>query len=194
MASTTTPRTTSELLARMDEAWTPFRRTAARLGPRAMEQATPAGWSYKAMLAHVAAWHRSAARRLRAFRETGATGSPDPAAAAALFEELGFGPAHREALAAGWDMDRFNAAVAEAAASRRPAELLRDLDASYALLRAEVGGLSDAQVAAEIQEGTSWAVAVVAGDAYDHYEEHRAELAAAGPTKATEVERAEARD
>ncbi|HUG56499.1 MAG TPA: DinB family protein [Candidatus Limnocylindrales bacterium] len=171
----------------MDEAWPPFRMSAAALGHARLESPTPVGWTFKAMLAHVAAWHRSAARRLRAFRETGQTGTPDPAGADALYEELGLGAAHREALGRGWDMDRFNAAVAEAAASRAPADVLRDLDASFTLVRDEAGRLSDAEVAADVQDGRSWAVALVAGDTYEHYEEHRAELAASRP-KTAEVE------
>ncbi|HEV8535027.1 MAG TPA: maleylpyruvate isomerase N-terminal domain-containing protein [Candidatus Limnocylindria bacterium] len=50
------PKRTAELLERMREGWRPFRRAVGRLGLGALSEATPAGWTHKAILAHVAYW------------------------------------------------------------------------------------------------------------------------------------------
>lgn len=193
MASTTIPATSKDLVARMDEAWKPFRRVAVSVGLRAIEQPTPAGWTYKEMLAHIAAWHELAARRLRAFREHGITEPGKGPDAAARFDRLGLGPATRDRLLREWDMDAFNAGIREAASARPVADVLRELDRSYQRMRAEVEALSDEQVASDVQDGRSFAAAVVEGDSYGHYGEHREELLTAVPrTMAQLVARIEA--
>jgi mycothiol maleylpyruvate isomerase-like protein len=50
------PKRPAELLERMREGWRPFRRTLARLGLSALARTTPAGWTFKGMLGHVAYW------------------------------------------------------------------------------------------------------------------------------------------
>ena len=50
------PKRPAELLAKMREGWRPFRRAVNRLGLLALSDATPAGWTYKAMLSHIANW------------------------------------------------------------------------------------------------------------------------------------------
>jgi Mycothiol maleylpyruvate isomerase N-terminal domain len=50
------PKRPAELLGKMREGWRPFRRAVNRLGLSAMSETTPAGWTYKAMLSHVANW------------------------------------------------------------------------------------------------------------------------------------------
>ncbi len=50
------PKRPAELLAKMREGWRPFRRAVNRLGLSALSDTTPSGWTYKAMLGHVANW------------------------------------------------------------------------------------------------------------------------------------------
>src|SRR3979411_2974042 len=97
MASTTTPGTSKELLARVDDAWRPVREAVPGVGGPRISEPTGTGWTYRDLLAHVAAWHDLTIRRLRRFRETGTfPGSGD---------EVSLGlPAFRDA-------DDFNARV-----------------------------------------------------------------------------------
>lgn len=50
------PKRPAELLERMRAGWRPFRRALARIGLSALSQTTPAGWTYKGMLGHIAHW------------------------------------------------------------------------------------------------------------------------------------------
>jgi hypothetical protein len=50
------PKRPAQLIERMREGWRMFRRPLGRLGLATLSQNTPAGWTYKAMLAHLAHW------------------------------------------------------------------------------------------------------------------------------------------
>ncbi|TMC77247.1 MAG: ClbS/DfsB family four-helix bundle protein [Chloroflexi bacterium] len=50
------PKRPAELLEKMREGWRPFRRALNRLGLSALSETTPAGWTYKGMLGHLANW------------------------------------------------------------------------------------------------------------------------------------------
>jgi len=50
------PKRPAQLIERMREGWRMFRRPLGRLGLSTLSQTTPAGWTYKAMLAHLAYW------------------------------------------------------------------------------------------------------------------------------------------
>jgi hypothetical protein len=50
------PKRPEALLGKMREGWRPFRRAVNRLGLSALSDTTPSGWTYKAMLSHVANW------------------------------------------------------------------------------------------------------------------------------------------
>jgi hypothetical protein len=50
------PKRPAQLIERMREGWRMFRRPLARLGLAPLSQTTPAGWTYKAMLSHLAYW------------------------------------------------------------------------------------------------------------------------------------------
>ena len=50
------PKRPSQILEKMREGWRLFRRPLARLGLTPLSQTTPAGWTYKAMLSHLAFW------------------------------------------------------------------------------------------------------------------------------------------
>jgi Mycothiol maleylpyruvate isomerase N-terminal domain len=158
MANTTTPGTSKELLARVDDAWRPFREAVRGVGRARMSQPTGAGWTYRDLLAHVAAWHDLTTRRLRKFRETGTFPGPR--------DEVFLGlPAFRDA-------DDFNA---RAMASHRlvGAEALVDeLDTAFRSLRSELAALTDEQIHAN----NDWVVAIVTGNTFGHYAEHATEL------------------
>lgn len=151
MASTEIPdtseaSTSQELLARIEKGWTHFRSAVAAAGLPALEERTSAGWTYKELLAHIAAWEETIPPRLAAEGFPYAVG----------------------------DADAFNAAAAASARERRPAEVVRRLDLAHAALVAAVGRIADR----DIGEPTDF----LAGNSYDHYEEHRDELLVAVPT------------
>ena len=127
----------------------------ARLSHEAYQRPTAAGWTIGAMLAHIAAWHEATAYRLHRF---GATGHPQPKVVE--------------------DDETFNAQVAAETVGRH-AELIRaDVHATFERLRAAVLTL-DPEL-----DPKGWVEAVVAGNTYEHYEEHREELRAAARTEA----------
>ena len=144
----------SALLGRARKAWGPFRHGGMTgVGLSGLRRRTPAGWTFGALAAHVAAWHLLTAERLERFAETGEpTPPPD-------------------------DVDAFNADVARRAEGRLPTEIIDELDRSWQRIEAVVPRLTGEQVAAS----DGWAEAVIAGNTYDHYEEHRGELRSARP-------------
>ncbi|MBI2773279.1 MAG: DinB family protein [Chloroflexi bacterium] len=160
------PATRDELLARMDAGWRPFQMKVWTLDAKAMARPTPAGWTYTQMLAHVSAWHDLTARRLRTFATSG---TQEPAE----------------------DADAFNARVAREATGRTRDEILRELDRSAKDLRGAVEALTDEQVVRDTRDTpqgpAGWAVAVVAGNSYGHYEEHVDDMRAVLPSSAAEL-------
>jgi hypothetical protein len=58
------PKRPEALLGKMREGWRPFRRAVNRLGLSALSDTTPSGWTYKAMLSHVANWMEKLAGEL----------------------------------------------------------------------------------------------------------------------------------
>jgi hypothetical protein len=149
MTDTGDPRSVEELLARADDAWASFRQAVAALSEDAWTEPVPGdGWTRHKMLNHVRVWHEITAERLAAFRRTGER-PPSPG-----------------------DEDAINA-QASADADLRTREMILDgLERSYADLRAEIARLEDEQLAAH----DGWPVAVVAGNTYGHYDEHRRDL------------------
>jgi Mycothiol maleylpyruvate isomerase N-terminal domain len=145
------PTTVEELLDRVDTSWAWFRDLVEMARGRGVQSRTNAGWTIGAMLAHVAAWHDATAYRLHRYA---AAGRPQP-----KVEE---------------DDDSFNARIAEEAAGLADDRIIANLDASFSRFRTAVEALSPAQLTTD----DGWARAVVAGNSYDHYPEHGAELEA----------------
>lgn len=56
MASIAIPVTSEELVERSAQAWRPFRSAVARIGLTPLDERTASGWTYKAMLTHIARW------------------------------------------------------------------------------------------------------------------------------------------
>lgn len=138
-----------------------FRLAAAAAGAEALERATPTGWTYKQMLAHVAAWHELTTRRLLALRESGQPLTPS---------EL-------------HDVDAFNARVSSEAARESGDAVLERLGRSFDSLNAELKRHSDEGL--EAHDG--WGLAILAGNTFDHYAEHIRELMSAVPRTRDEL-------
>ena len=136
-------------LARMDEAWAAFRdRAQAIPAERLGTRIGEDGWTRKQMLGHVTTWHELTVDRLSRFGETGEPADlPDPT-------------------------DAINARAARAADGRTAGEVLMAIDDSFRRLRRAVARLSDDQLAAN----DGWAAAVIAGNTFDHYAEHLADI------------------
>jgi hypothetical protein len=139
----------AETLARMDEGWSTFHRRVHSLASQLLEQRLAEGsWTRKQMLAHIGTWHDRTVEALSRLTETG--GVPD------VTEET----------------DAINARAARAAVGRTTGEILFALDDSYRLVHRAVSRLTDAQLSAH----DGWAVVMIAGNTYDHYAEHLADL------------------
>ena len=160
MASTTTPGTSNELLARVDDGWRSFRESVRHVGRAGMDGQTGAGWTFNDLVAHIAGWHDLTARRLRVFRLTGAFPGPGDESSVGI-------PAFANA-------DEFNARLVSSHRLVGAEALVDELDTTFHAVRSEVALLTDAQLHAADDR----VIAVVAGNTYDHYAEHAAELVA----------------
>src|SRR6185437_9833837 len=65
-----------DLLALVREPWVNFRLAIGSLGIPGLEETTSAGWTYKDLAAHAAAWEDRTASRLATFTRTGANTYP----------------------------------------------------------------------------------------------------------------------
>lgn len=143
------PLTPPDLAARVEEGWAVTRDAIARLAEAGLDRSTAAGWTYRALALHLAAWHEQTIRRLGYWQATGERPAPV-------------------------DIDAFNAEVAAEAATLRDDEVLARLDASHEAFLAAVLALP----AERLGELDWWPVGVVAGNSYGHYAEHAEELGA----------------
>jgi DinB superfamily len=143
------PPTLSELLRRMDAGWQTMLDSVHALPNEQLElHIGDGGWTRKQMLAHVGTWHDRTTERISRFRETGVPPDIDEAE------------------------DAINANAARAATGRTTGEIVRTMEDSFKRLRREVGLLTDEQLAAN----DWWAVAIVRGNSFGHYEEHLPDL------------------
>ncbi len=146
------------LLERVDAGWKPFRDAIRALGRARINDATSVGWTYRDLIAHVAAWEDLTARRLQLYRETGERTYPENAR----------------------DTDAFNARVSESHRLVGAEALVDELDTAHRRLVEAIRQLSDEQVAAEVQPTAfgpePWVVAVVTGNSFGHYAEHAGEV------------------
>jgi hypothetical protein len=159
--SDSTPRTTAELLSRVDRAWEALEDTVGRLTPAQLtDLRDPAGWAVKDHLMHVAAWEDALLARL--------AGRPP-------HEALGID----EAVLA-QDEDTENAAIFARHRQRPLPEVLDAVRASHRATRARLAGLKDHAVAGTVadllppgseSDGSS-AAAWIGGNTWEHYEAH----------------------
>lgn len=152
-------RTSKELAAIAGRAWFSFRLAILSLGLSGLDAQTSSGWTYKELVAHVAAWFDLTIDRIAHYRATG------------------------EPKGSGGEADDINAAVAAQARGREASAILDDLDASMAKLLEEIKKLDDTQIHAK----DDWVIAVVAGNTYGHFAEHHVELHAAVPKRPAEI-------
>jgi hypothetical protein len=138
-----------ELLARVDNGWIGFRAAAGAIPSERMdERLGEGGWTRKQMLAHVAAWHDLTHDRLTKLINTGQTTELTDSS------------------------DAINARVARQAVGRTAGEVLKEMEMTFNRLRRQLVRLTDEQLDAD----DAWAAYVIAGNTYEHYDEHRADV------------------
>lgn len=139
----------AETLARMDEGWSAFNRRVHGLPSQLLERRLGEGsWTRKQMLAHIGTWHERTVEALGWLTRTGELpGAPE-------------------------DTDVINARAARAAVGRTTGEILFAVDDTYRQVHRAVANLTDSQLTAH----DGWAVLMIAGNTYDHYAEHVADL------------------
>ena len=154
-----------DLAMAVSAGWINFRLAVMSLGLAGLAAQTPAGWTYKDLVAHSAAWESLAAKRLAQFRESGGTAFPEPALEA----------------------DEFNAQVVARTRDGTDREVLKELDDAHSRLVAEIEKLSDEHIRAKDADGDEWAIGITAGNSYGHYGKHHTELFAAVPKRPKEL-------
>ncbi|MEO8632399.1 MAG: maleylpyruvate isomerase N-terminal domain-containing protein, partial [Chloroflexota bacterium] len=137
-------RSSKELADVAGRAWIPFRLAILSLGIPTLDAQTSSGWTYKDLVAHVAAWFDLTIDRLGHFRTTG------------------------ETKGSGGEADDINAGIVERTRGRDAREILAQLDASMARLLEEIRKVDDTQIHAN----DGWVIAIVAGNSYGHFAEH----------------------
>jgi hypothetical protein len=143
------PTTLKETFARMDAAWVAFKAAAAAWPSERMdERIEEDGWSRKQMLAHITAWHDATHDRLGKMILSGQPEDGVP------------------------DEDAFNARIARQAIGRTAGEILKEMEMTYNRLRRQVSRLNEQQLRAD----DGWAAKVIAGNTYEHYAEHAADV------------------
>lgn len=138
----------AELLRRMDDGWSWVEGRLAELDDEALDEPVGGGWTRRQMLQHLIVWHELTTDRIGHFRTTG------------------------EVRDVGRHEDEINAEAAEKALGRSREELLAEFDSSFQRLREEVAQLRDEQ----LTEHDAWPGAVVVGNTFGHYEDHRRDI------------------
>jgi hypothetical protein len=171
-ATTNEPRDVAALVGRIRVAYGAVEQSLAGLSEAQLAAPGPdGGWSIKDHLAHLAVWRRS----LIALLEGG-----DRAAAIGLNQETGSEIVNAD------DIDDLNAFLYQCNHDRAPGEVLADFREAQERVLAIVGQMSDADLAkpyAHYQPGDADAsqqpvIGWIAGNTYDHDEEHLATMQA----------------
>ncbi len=152
-------KTGLELAQAAEKAWVPFRLAIMSLGLAGLEATTPAGWTFKDLVAHVTAWSDLTIKRLAQYRATG------------------------ETLGSGAEADEINAEVVARTRGRDPREVLDEMDTSIGKLFEDITKLDDKQ----LHENDDWAIAIVAGNTYGHFAEHHTEVFDAVPRRPAQL-------
>ena len=143
------PPTVAELLSRMDAGWTEFRGRMQAMPNELLEEKLGTGeWTRKQMLAHIGTWHDLTMDRLGRFMDSGEPPGLDD---------------HE---------DEINARAARAAVGRTTGEIVQGVEDSYRKLHRQVARLTDEQLEAH----EWWALSIVNGNTFGHYEEHTGDL------------------
>jgi hypothetical protein len=164
--SDATPKTTADVLARVDKAWASLEGTVGRLSPTELtEVRDPAGWAVKDHLMHVAAWEDALVARLEGRPAHEALGLDEPTLAL--------------------DEDAQNAAIFARHRDRALTDVLDAVRASHRAARARLAALDDRAVAGPVSDvlppgrfqgfterDTTPAGAWIGGNTWDHYDAH----------------------
>ncbi len=155
------PRDKTELLARIREARAALERTVDRLSEAQLTAPGPDGWSGKDHLAHLAAWEG----KIVAVME----GRP-------AHEGLGLD----EATYRGASIDEINARLHERERERPLPEVLAGFRETHGRLLAALEALPEAELSRPYQSADAGDVLAdgIAGNTYEHYEEHQATIKA----------------
>jgi hypothetical protein len=138
-------------LRRMDEGWAAFEERVKALGNEQLTTRLGEGaWTRKQMLAHITIWHELTTDRMLRYGESA--------------EPVGVPGDEPE--------DSVNARAARASDGRTSGEVVMALRDSHRRLRRTVAAMTDAQLAAH----DGWAAAVIAGNSFEHYEQHLPDL------------------
>ena len=145
-----------ELLAGVDRRWRPLRDLADRVGFERLEATTPAGWTGKEMLAHIAFWDEAVEGAVRGIFRGEST------------EGWRFGSGY--VLEGSWPRDDVHNAREAAWARTQPtADVLARCDRAHEAMVAFLHTVADAEIAAHESYFTSLG---------EHYTEHHPELEA----------------
>lgn len=156
------PLTMRAMVARVEPAFSEFRDAAYAYPAEHMnDRIGEDGWTRKQMLSHIATWHDLTTDRLI---KMGQTGQP---------------------VALDRDQDAINNAAARMAIGKSVGEVLKDVEASYAKLRRQMLRMSDADL--RLHDG--WAAERIAGNTYEHYAEHIADLVPPAPPPGSGAQR-----
>jgi hypothetical protein len=159
--SDSTPKTTAEILARVDLAWTALQGTLGRLTPAQLTDVRdPVGWAVKDHVMHVAAWENAFLARL--------AGRP-------AHEALGLDEA-----TLALDEDAVNAAIFELHRTRPLAEVLDTARATHRAARARLAALGDHAIQGTVtdvlppgaEKDGDPAAPWIGGNTWEHYEAH----------------------
>lgn len=156
------PLTMREMFARVEPAFQAFRDAVYRYPAEHMnDRIGDEGWTRKQMLAHIAAWHDLTTDRLI---KAGMTGQP------VMLDR---------------EQEQINAAAARVAIGKTAGEVLKDVEATYARLRRQMLRMTDV----DLRLGDGWAAERIAGNTYEHYAEHMADLAPPVPLPGSGAQR-----
>lgn len=159
------PQNKEDLIARINVAWEDLQATLAGLTEEQLTVPRDAqGWSAKDHLAHLADWERSVVGLVRDRRPR--------------YTTLGID----QALFASRDFDKQNAVILAATRDRSLAEVRADLSNVHREMLALLATLSEQELATPASEyvagdADSPVYALVNGDTWDHYDEHRVWIA-----------------
>lgn len=148
-------------LDRIEAGWRQFREAAERLEDEGLEEATPAGWTAKEMIAHVAFWMETIEPVVVGMLR----GEPLPSDFEFGSGDLDLAPEEP------WpSADVHNAREAEWARNQEPETVLARLDRAHERVVGVVKTVTDEEI------GRNEYISKIADSTYDHFAEHLFEL------------------
>src|SRR5437867_4155839 len=199
MGSTTIPATSKELQDRIQNGWWGFWPLAWTIGERKMRERTSAGWTNQEMLARIAACERATASRLARLRESGDYAGPpsddDDEFNARVAAEARGKPAReviRELADAHDALTHEVEALCDeqfAANEHWARAIVAGTTFDHSVERVERAYRAVRDAVRALPDGTLplMVLRLVAGETFNHFSEHDAELAALRPRTATEL-------